>query len=191
MRSPACLCVLVLAAVCAGLLAAAAPPAQAQVPPPPPARTLPPDVRAALDALTGTWRGPFVVLAADGAPLDSLTATHRYRWDGAVQRGTLTDRYADGRTIRATARNYVADDGTLVCEVTKAGETTVHTGRVRPDGAVVWHRTTEAGVVESYRERVVATPTGPAYHIDGFGIYPTDGNAPPTRVLFYGRYRRR
>jgi hypothetical protein len=190
MRSPACLLASAVAVLAALLLAA--PPVRAQVPPPPPARTLPPAVRAALDPLTGTWQGPFVVLAADGAPLDSLTATHRYRWDGAVQRGTLVDRYADGRVTRATARNYVAADGTLVCEVTtEGGATTVHTGRVLPDGAIVWHRTTDAGLVESYRERVVATPTGPAYHIDGFGVYPSGGDAPPTRVLFYGRYRER
>jgi hypothetical protein len=154
---------------------------------------MPEATRAALDALTGAWRGPFVVRAADGAPLDSLVAEHRYRWDGDVQRGTFVDRYADGRIVRAEAANYVRKDGTLVCKVTKTGadgraEATVHTGRVLADGSVVWYRATDAGLVESYRERVAETPNGAAYRIDGFGTYPSGGDAPPTRVLFYGRY---
>lgn len=146
-------------------------------------------LRQALEPFEGAWRGSFVVTTPDGEMVDSLVATHRYRWDGTVQTGTLVDRYpASGRVDTSHARNYVAD-GRLVCEVTHPdGSTTVHYGRVRGN-AIVWHRRTEEGVVESYRERVVDTPGGPEYRIDGFGVYP-DGQGARSYVLFYGRYER-
>lgn len=130
---------------------------------------------------------PFVARTAAGDLTDSLTADHRYWWNGRVQRGRLIDRYPDGRLIRATARNFVRDD-TLYCVVEPegGGAPTVLTGRVE-DGAIIWHRRGADGAsAESYRERVVPTPEGPAYWIDGFGAYPADG----TFLHFIGRYRR-
>ncbi len=146
-------------------------------------------LRQALEPFEGAWRGSFVVTTPDGERVDSLVAMHRYRWDGPVQKGMLVDRYpASGRVDTSRARNYVAD-GRLVCEVTHPdGSTTVHRGRVRGN-AIVWHRRTAEGVVESYRERVVDTPDGPEYRIDGFGVYP-DGQGAQSYVLFYGRYER-
>ncbi|MFB6247031.1 MAG: hypothetical protein ABEL97_00500 [Salinibacter sp.] len=143
--------------------------------------------RAALEPFTGHWKGAFVAYTPAGRQVDSLTAEHRYRWDGDVQVGTQIDRYPDGRVVRATARNYVEND-TLYCEVTHAdGSTTVYRGRVVGE-AVVWYRRTEAGLVESFRERVVETPDGTEYHIDGFGVYPNaDGSA--SYLHFVGRYR--
>jgi len=143
--------------------------------------------RAALEPFTGHWKGPFVAYTYAGKQVDSLTAEHRYRWTGEVQVGTQIDRYPDGRVVKHTARNYVRND-TLFCEVTHAdGSTTVYRGRVVGE-AVVWHRRTEAGLVESFRERVVETPTGPEYRIDGFGVYPNaDGSA--SYLQFVGRYR--
>ena len=148
----------------------------------------PDQLREALEPFTGRWTGSFVVYAADGEQIDSLVAEHTYRWEGDVQVGTHIDRYpATGRVDTSRVRNYV-EDGRLVCEVTKAdGTTTVHVGRVQ-DGAIIWHRRTEAGLVESYRERVVSTPTGREYRIDGFGAYP-DGTGTLSHVLFTGRYR--
>jgi hypothetical protein len=144
--------------------------------------------RAALDALTGHWKGSFTVYAPEGTRVDSLTAEHRYRWNNGVQVGTQIDRYPDGRTVRKTARNYVTASGTLICEVTLPDDSTrTYRGRVS-DGAIVWHRSTEAGLLESFRERVVKTPTGPEYRIDGFGVYPgKDGSR--SYVHFVGRYR--
>lgn len=144
-------------------------------------------LEAALKPFTGHWTGPFVVYTYAGERVDSLTAEHRYRWDGNVQVGTQVDRYPDGRVVRHTARNFVRND-TLFCEVTRAdGSTVVYRGRVVGE-AIVWHRRTEAGVVESFRERVVQTPNGPEYRIDGFGVYPNeDGSA--SHLQFVGRYR--
>lgn len=165
---------LVLAALLLGLMGSAPAPAQ--------------PTRAALEPFTGHWKGPFVAYTYAGEQVDSLTAEHRYRWKGDVQVGTQIDRYPDGRVVRHTARNFVRND-TLFCEVTHAdGSTTVYRGR--PVGeAVVWHRRTDAGLVESFRERVVETPEGPEYRIDGFGVYPND-DGPPSTLQFVGRYRR-
>ncbi len=142
--------------------------------------------RAALAPFTGHWKGPFVAYTHAGERVDSLVAEHRYRWDGDVQVGTQIDRYPDGRVERADARNYVRND-TLFCEVTHGGETTVYRGR-QVGEAVVWYRRTEAGLVESFRERVVETPEGPEYRIDGFGVYPNDDGSAST-LQFVGRYR--
>jgi len=148
----------------------------------------PAELRAALEPFTGRWKGAFVVYAADGRQIDSLVTEHRYRWEGDVQVGIHVDRYPkSGRVDTSRARNYV-ENGRLVCEVVKEdGTRTVHTGRVQ-DGAIIWHRRTEEGVVESYRERVVETPDGREYRIDGFGAYP-DGQGGLSHVLFTGRYR--
>jgi len=157
-----------------------------------PASTPDPDVspaalRGALEPFTGHWEGSFVVYAADGRQIDSLVTEHRYRWEGDVQVGIHIDRYPEsGRVDTSRVRNYV-EDGRLVCEVVKEdGTRTVHTGRVQ-DGAIVWHRRTEEGLIESYRERVVETPEGQEYRIDGFGAYP-DGQGGLSHVLFTGRY---
>jgi hypothetical protein len=48
---------------------------------------------AALESLTGEWKGPFVTYTPEGKQVDSLTATHRYRWEGDVQVGRQVDRY--------------------------------------------------------------------------------------------------
>ncbi len=144
--------------------------------------------RTALDPFTGHWKGSFVAYTHAGERVDSLTAEHRYRWDGDVQVGTQIDRYPDGRVKRHEARNYVRND-TLFCEVTHAdGSTTVYRGR-QVGEAIVWHRRTDAGLVESFRERVAQTPEGMVYRIDGFGVYPNaDGSA--SYLQFVGRYRR-
>jgi len=144
--------------------------------------------RAALKPLTGHWKGPFVVYTHDGKQVDSLSAEHRYRWEDEVQVGTQVDRYPDGRVVRKTARNYVTDDGVLVCEVDPPdGETITYRGQVSGD-VITWHRKTDAGIVESFRERVVDTPTGPEYRINGFGVYPNaDGSQ--SHLHFVGRYR--
>jgi hypothetical protein len=166
--------ILILATVLLGLGGRAPAPAQ--------------PTRAALEPFTGHWKGPFVAYTPAGEPVDSLTAEHRYRWDGEVQVGTQIDRYPDGRVVRHTARNYVRND-TLFCEVTHAdSSTTVYRGRPVGD-AVVWHRRTDAGLVESFRERVVQTPEGPVYRIDGFGVYPNDDGS-ASYLHFVGRYRR-
>lgn len=168
-----CGTLLVLAAVLAGLLGGRSASAQ-------PART-------ALEPFTGHWKGWFVAYTQAGERVDSLTAEHRYRWDGDVQVGTQIDRYPDGRVVRHEARNYVQND-TLFCEVTaEDGSTTVYRGRTVGE-AVVWHRRTDAGLVESFRERVVETPEGPQYRIDGFGVYPND-DGPASTLHFVGRYR--
>ena len=144
-------------------------------------------LRNALKPFTGHWTGPFVAYTSAGERVDSLTAEHRYRWEGDVQVGTQVDRYPDGRVLRHTARNVVRND-TLFCEVTHAdGTTTVYRGRVVGE-AIVWHRRTDAGLVESFRERVVQTPDGRAYRIDGFGVYPNDDGS-VSHLLFVGRYR--
>jgi hypothetical protein len=143
--------------------------------------------RAALQPFTGHWKGPFVAYTYAGEQVDSLTAEHRYRWEEGAQVGTQIDRYPDGRVRRHTARNYVRND-TLLCELTHAdGSTTVYRGRVVGE-AIVWHRRTDAGLVESFRERVVETPEGPEYRIDGFGVYPNDGGT-ASHLQFVGRYR--
>jgi len=143
---------------------------------------------AALASLTGEWKGPFVVYTPEGEQVDSLTAEHRYRWEGDVQVGTQIDRYPDGRVVRKTARNYVNDDGVLICEVDQPDGTTVtYRGRVS-DGAIVWHRRAEAGLVETFREQVVDTPSGPEYRIDGFGVYPNDDGS-RSYLQFVGRYQ--
>jgi len=144
--------------------------------------------RAALESLTGEWKGPFVVYDYAGNQVDSLTAAHRYRWSDSVQVGTQVDRYPDGRVVRKTARNYVNDAGMLICEVDQPdGTTLTYRGRVS-GSAIVWHRRTQAGLVESFRERVVETPAGPEYRIDGFGVYPNDDGS-RSYLQFVGRYR--
>lgn len=143
---------------------------------------------ATLESLTGQWKGPFVAYTPEGKQVDSLTATHRYRWEGDVQVGTQIDRYPDGGVVRKTARNYVNNDGTLICEVDQPdGTTATHRGRVS-DGTIVWHRRTEAGLVETFRERVVETPSGPEYRIDGFGVYPNEDGS-RSYPQFVGRCR--
>lgn len=141
--------------------------------------------RDALDELTGSWSGSFVVYQSDGTVADSLVTEHDYRWDGDVQIDTFTDRYPDGRLVQKTARNYVRND-TLYCDVDSPDGTIRLVGRVVGE-AVVWHRTTADGGTESYRERVVQTPNGPEYHIDGAGTYPSDRGT--SLLLFVGRYR--
>jgi len=143
--------------------------------------------KAALEPFTGHWKGPFVAYTYSGEPVDSLTAEHRYQWEGDVQVGTQVDRYPDGHVERAKARNYIRND-TLFCEVTHAdGSTTAYRGRTVGE-AVVWHRRTEEGLVESFRERVVETPEGPEYRIDGFGVYPNDDGS-TSHLQFVGRYQ--
>jgi len=144
--------------------------------------------RAALDPLTGHWEGPFVAYTPEGEQVDSLTATHRYRWAGDVQVGTQVDRYPNGRVVQKTARNYVNDDGVLVCEVDQPDGTTItYRGRVS-NGALAWHRRTEAGLIETFRERVVETSSGLEYRIDGFGVYPSEDGS-RSYLQFVGRYR--
>lgn len=143
--------------------------------------------QAALKPFTGHWKGPFVAYTYAGEQVDSLTAEHRYQWKGDVQVGTQIDRFPDGRVEKKTARNYVRND-TLFCEVTHAdGSTTVYRGRT-VGKAIVWHRRTDDGLVESFRERVVETPEGPEYRIDGFGVYP-NGDGSASYLQFVGRYR--
>ena len=145
--------------------------------------------RSALESFTGHWKGPFLAYEYDGTQVDSLTAEHRYRWKENVQVGTQVNRYPDGRVVRKSARNYVNEDGVLICEVEQADGTTVtYRGRVS-DGAIVWHRRTEAGVIESFRERVVETASGPVYRINGFGVYPNDDGS-ASYLQFVGRYQR-
>ncbi|WP_232798320.1 hypothetical protein [Salinibacter altiplanensis] len=144
--------------------------------------------RAALEPQTGHWKGPFGVYTHDGKQVDSLSAEHRYRWEDSVQVGTQVDRSPDGRVVRKTARNYVTDEGRLICEVDEpGGPALTYRGQVS-DGVITWHRTTDAGVVESFRERVVDTPTGPEYRIDGFGVYPSEDGT-RSYLHFVGRYR--
>ena len=153
---------------------------------PPPASAQSP--RPALEPLTGEWKGPFVSYTPEGEQVDSLTATHRYQWKGDMQVGTQVDRYPDGRVVRKTARNYVNDNGTLICEVEQPdGTIRTYRGRVS-DGAIVWHRQTDAGLIETFRERVVDTPSGAEYRIDGFGVYPNEGGS-TSYLQFVGRYR--
>ena len=144
------------------------------------------ELRAALDAFTGTWSGTFKVYRYDGRLLDQLETTHQYEWVDSVQHGVFVDRYPDGRTVRAEARNYVRD-GVLYCEVEKEnGVHTLHRGRLE-GGVVFWYRQVEDGAVtESFRERVVETSAGRVYRIDGFGVY-REGEA-TSYLLYEGRY---
>ena len=143
------------------------------------------DTRAILDPFTGTWRGTFSVYSHDGRLLDQLETEHRYWWDGSVQRGTFIDTYPDGRVVRAEAQNY-AEDGVLYCVVEKDnGERTVHRGHFE-DGSLFWYRQ-EDDVTESFRERIIETPLGRAYHIDGFGAY--GAGTETTHFVYKGRYR--
>jgi hypothetical protein len=68
-----------------------------------------------------------------------------------------------------------------------SGERAVHLGRFE-EGALFWHRQTPDGkIVESFKERVVKTPAGREYQIDGLGIYKNEGST--SILLFEGRYR--
>lgn len=145
--------------------------------------------QSALESFTGQWKGPFVVYRYNGEQVDSLVAEHRYRWEGEVQVGTQINRYPDGRVVRKSARNYENEEGVLICEVEQSDTTTVtYRGRVS-DEAIVWHRRTQAGVIESFRERVVETASGPEYRINGFGVYPNDDGS-ASHLQFVGRYQR-
>lgn len=140
-----------------------------------------------LDPFAANWRGEFKVYNFDGKLIDQLEVEQRYTWKGDEQIGVFIERYKDGKVVRARARNY-EKDGQLVCEVEKdKGERTVHLGRFE-DGALFWYRQTPDGkITESFKERVVKTPAGREYQIDGLGIYKNDDNT--SVLLFEGRYR--
>jgi antitoxin component YwqK of YwqJK toxin-antitoxin module len=144
-------------------------------------------LRQILDPFNANWRGEFKVYNFDGKLIDQLEVEQRYSWKGDEQHGEFVERYRNGKVARARARNY-AKDGQLFCEVEKdTGERTVHLGRFE-DGVLFWYRQTPDGkITESFKERVVKTPAGREYQIDGLGIYKNDGSA--SVLLFEGRYR--
>jgi hypothetical protein len=140
-----------------------------------------------LDPFTAKWQGTFKVYSYDGRLVDQLEVEQRYWWEGDEQHAVFIERYRDGKTVRARARNY-EKNGQFFCEVEKdTGERTVHLGRFE-DGLLFWYRQTPDGnVTESFKERVAKTAAGREYQIDGLGVYK---NAGSTSVLFFeGRYR--
>lgn len=143
--------------------------------------------RAILDPWTGSWAGEFKVYAQDGRLLNTLDVQQRYWWDGDIQRATFTETAEDGAVVTADAKNYVDNQGRLVCEVVKStGETSKHYGNTS-DGFLIWHGKTP-GRVETFRERVAVDDAGQrAYEITGFGVY-GQGEA-ASYFLFSGSYR--
>lgn len=144
-------------------------------------------VHQILEPFNANWRGEFKVYNFDGRLIDQLEVEQRYSWKGEEQHGEFVERYRNGKVVRARARNY-EKDGQLVCEVEKdGGERTMHLGRYE-DGALFWYRQTPDGkITESFKERVVITPAGREYQIDGLGIYKNEGST--SVLLFEGRYR--
>ena len=143
--------------------------------------------RTILDPWTGKWAGEFKVYGQDGQLLTTLKVEQHYRWDGDIQRAKFRETDAQGNVVTADARNYVDDQGELVCEVDKStGESSKHRGNFA-DGYLFWHGKTP-GRVETFRERVVVDEQGQrTYEINGFGVYGEGKQA--NYFLFAGRYR--
>ena len=139
------------------------------------------------DPFTAHWKGVFKVYNYDGRLLDELQVEQRYWWEGGVQHAEFLDRYRDGRTVRAKARNY-EKDGVMYCEVEKeTGEKTVHRGHFE-DSALFWyHKNADGSKIESFKERVIEDSTGKVYYIDGFGVYGKGESA--SYLIFEGCYR--
>jgi len=144
-------------------------------------------IQQILDPFTANWRGEFKVYSFDGRLIDQLQVEQRYSWTGDEQHGIFVERYKSGKVIHARARNY-EKNRQLFCEVEKDnGDRSVHLGRFE-DGALFWYRQTPDGkIIESFKERVVKTPSGREYQIDGIGIYKNESGA--SVLLFEGRYQ--
>lgn len=151
------------------------------------AEPMPDEVRAKLDALTGTWRGTFEVFTQEGGLHASLDVTQEYWWDGFVQRGRFVEVDSRGRRITAEARNFIDERGRLVCVVEKSsGETSRHMGRLVSD-SLTWHRRDE-DTIETFVERVNEDGEPAIYEIVGMGVYgPPDDRS---RFVFRGRYEK-
>lgn len=137
----------------------------------------------------GEWDGVFKIFNTNGELVDSLEVHQKYFWDGEVQKGIITDKYADGRIEISHAENFVRND-TLYCVVKKAGgERTVHRGG-NVGGRLTWSRQNpETGMLEAFKEYVEIRNGTAVYFIDGVGIY---GYGEERNVLlFEGRYRKR
>ncbi|MEM7624492.1 MAG: hypothetical protein AAF333_02570 [Planctomycetota bacterium] len=143
--------------------------------------------REVLDPWTGSWAGQFKVYAQDGRLLTTLDVKQRYRWDGDIQRAEFHETDQDGNVVTADAKNYVDDQGRLVCEVFKStGEESKHFGNFT-DGYLFWYGQTP-GRIETFRERVAVDAAGQrTYEITGFGVYGEGKGA--SHFLFSGSYR--
>lgn len=145
--------------------------------------------RAAQEAFapfTGKWQGVFKVFSYEGRLLDHITVEQHYWWESGEQHAAFIERGRDGRVVHAHARNY-EKDGKLYCEVKKDnGQQSLHHGHFE-EGTLFWYRRTgEGNILESFKERVVQTPSGREYQIDGFGVYGSGGHT--SYLLFEGRY---
>jgi len=148
---------------------------------------VPAETRRVLDPFTGVWRGTFKVHSQSGELVTRLEVEQRYWWDGNVQRGRFIETDQDGNTVTAEARNFVGDNGKLLCVVEKSnGEGSRHRGSVH-DGHLFWH-SRQPGRVETFREAVHADEEGTFYRIHGFGVYGQGDDA--AHFLFVGEYRR-
>lgn len=131
----------------------------------------------------GHWRGVFKVFSIDGRLQDEIQVEQHYWWKSNEQNAEFIERKKDGTVTHSKARNYF-HDGKLWCEVVNdARGRTVHEGHYE-NRLLFWHRRLpDQNLTESFKERVVNTPAGREYQIDGVGIYGT------TVLIFEGRYQ--
>ncbi len=142
-----------------------------------------PTAQEIFSPFNGNWRGVFRVFSIDGKLQDEIQVEQRYWWNQNEQQAVFIERKKDSTVTRSKARNYI-EKGKLFCEVINDERgRSVHEGHYE-NGLLFWHRRLpDQSLTESFKERVVKTPTGREYQIDGIGIYGT------TILIFEGRYQ--
>jgi hypothetical protein len=136
----------------------------------------------------GTWEGSLTTYRADGTPEQTASVRcERQTVTPTEQRIVITERWGDGRT-RVLTGSLTTDGGQIARRLTNPdGTLTVYTGR-KAGAVLFWHHRDElAGVEESLREEIVATPGGDLYTVDGFRLSERGGRAVR---LIEGRYHR-
>ncbi len=158
--------------------------------------------------LDGTWKGTFNIYVhsqgqtPDGRPKTLTPEAWKqppYRLDQTIdvtqvytsespyfQRVTITDTYADGRTVTSQGVNKV-QDGRMYCVVKKPDDLVIHDGSTEGSDTIIWRRErTSPLAIEYFRETV----QDDAYTIIGWGYY---GNANPElspSYFFEATYKR-
>jgi len=142
-----------------------------------------PSAQDIFSPFNGNWRGVFKVFSIAGKLQDEIQVEQRYWWKHNEQQAVFSERKKDGAIIRSKARNY-SQDGKLFCEVINEERgKTIHEGHFE-NGLLFWHRQLpDQNLTESFKERVVKTPAGREYQIDGVGIYGS------VILIFEGRYQ--
>ncbi len=108
------------------------------------------ELRTALEAFSGEWRGEIRIHALDGYLLKTFPATRTYGWQGDEQ--VVETRFHDGDAEYLTRARQSIRLGRLHAEVARPGMPPERYNGALADGAIAWTNTERNS--RDYRERV-------------------------------------